>query len=80
MEKCLAEDIRGTLLLAEEGINGTIAGTAKGIENVLAYIRSDSRLSNLVHKESFADELPFLRMKVRLKKEIVSMGEPGIDP
>jgi UPF0176 protein len=80
LEKCLAEDIRGTLLLAEEGINGTIAGTAKGVANVLAYIRSDPRLSKLVHKESCADEPPFLRMKVRLKKEIVSMGVPGIDP
>ena len=80
LEKCRAEDIRGTLLLAEEGINGTIAGTGKGVANVLAYIRSDPRLSNLVHKESFTDEPPFLRMKVRLKKEIVSMGVPGIDP
>ena len=80
LEKCLAEDIRGTLLLAEEGINGTIAGSVKGIENVLAYIRSDPRLSKMVHKDSFADEPPFLRMKVRLKKEIVSMGVPGIDP
>ena len=80
LEKCIAEDIRGTLLLAEEGINGTIAGTGEGVANVLAYIRSDPRLSSLVHKESFTDELPFLRMKVRLKKEIVTMGMPGIDP
>ena len=80
LEKCLAEEIRGTLLLADEGINGTIAGTGKGVANVLAYIRSDPRLSKLVHKESFTDEPPFLRMKVRLKKEIVSMGVPGIDP
>jgi len=80
LEKCLAEDIRGTLLLAEEGINGTIAGTREGVENVLAYIRSDPRLSPLVHKDSFAEETPFLRMKVRLKKEIVSMGVPDIDP
>ena len=80
LEKCLAEDIRGTLLLAEEGINGTIAGTRQGVANVLTYIRSDPRLSKLVHKDSFADEAPFLRMKVRLKKEIVSMGVPGIDP
>lgn len=80
LEKCLAEDIMGTLLLAEEGINGTIAGSPEGIANVLAYIRSDSRLAGLVHKESYADEPPFLRMKVRLKKEIVTMGVANIDP
>ncbi len=80
LEKCLGENLMGTLLLAEEGINGTIAGSPEGISNVLAYIRSDPRLANLVHKDSYADEPPFLRMKVRLKKEIVTMGVPSIDP
>jgi UPF0176 protein len=80
MSTCLSEGVMGTLLLAEEGINGTIAGTHEGVANVLAYIRSDPRFANLVHKESYADEPPFLRMKVRLKKEIVTLGVEGIDP
>lgn len=80
LEKCLAENVMGTLLLAREGVNGTIAGPQKGIQNVLAHLRSDPRLAELIHKESWADEPPFLRMKVRLKREIVTMGEPDIDP
>jgi UPF0176 protein len=80
LEKCLCEDVLGTLLLAEEGINGTIAGSLSSVQNVLAYLRLDSRFSGLVYKESFAHEPPFLRMKVRLKKEIVTMGVTTIDP
>ena len=80
LKECLSEDVLGTLLLAEEGINGTIAGTPRGVSNVLAYIRSDPRLLNLVHKDSYAVQPPFLRMKVRLKKEIVTMGVPSINP
>jgi UPF0176 protein len=78
--QCDALGITGTLLLAEEGINGTIAGTRSGIEQILAYLRSDPRLADLEHKESAADQPPFYRMKVKLKKEIVTMGVPGIDP
>ncbi len=80
LECCQKNGIFGTLLLAEEGINGTIAGSREGIDRVLAHLRSDSRLAALVHKESFTDEPPFYRMKVRLKKEIVTMGVPGTDP
>lgn len=80
LEKCLAESVMGTLLLAEEGVNGTIAGAPEGVANVLAYLRSDLRLADLKHKDSYAEEPPFLRMKVRLKKEIVTMGVDGIDP
>ena len=72
--------IKGTLLLASEGINGTIAGTDEGIANILAFIRSQPEFKNLVHKESRASKMPFLRMKVRLKKEIVTMGVENIDP
>jgi UPF0176 protein len=72
--------IKGTLLLAAEGINGTIAGTDEGIANILAFIRSQPEFKNLVHKESRASKMPFLRMKVRLKKEIVTMGVENIDP
>lgn len=79
-EKCLNEKIMGTVLLAKEGINGTIAGSKKSITNILEYIRSDGRLCDLVYKVSYTDKPPFLRMKVRLKKEIVTMGVPGINP
>ena len=77
---CEARGIRGTLLLAEEGINGTIAGTAQAISEVLAYLKKDERLADLECKFSYNTDRPFLRMKVKLKKEIVTMGRPGIDP
>lgn len=77
---CLANDIKGTLLLASEGINGTVAGPEEGIRALLAYLRSIPSFKGLVHKESWASAPPFARMKVRLKKEIVTMGVPGIDP
>ncbi len=70
----------GILLLASEGVNGTIAGSREGIDNALNAIRALPGCSNLEHKESFAVEKPFRRMKVRLKKEIVTMGVPGVDP
>lgn len=76
----LAQNVRGTLLLANEGINGTIAGPRAGIDTVLGWLREDPRLADLEHKESFHDEHPFLRTKVKLKKEIVTMGVEGIDP
>jgi UPF0176 protein len=78
--RCDALGITGTLLLAEEGINGTIAGTRSGIDRILEYLRSDPRLADLQHKESSAELPPFYRMKVKLKKEIVTMGVPDIDP
>ena len=72
--------IRGSILLASEGVNGTIAGSQAGVERVLAHLRADPRLSALVEKASFAERMPFGRLKVRLKKEIVSLGVAGIDP
>lgn len=77
---CEAQNVRGTLLLAPEGINGTIAGPEAGVRSVLAYLRQDPRLAQLTHKEAWADKLPFYRMKVRLKKEIVTMGMPDVHP
>jgi len=74
------QGVRGTLLLAEEGINGTIAGSRAGIDCVLAWLQQDPRLRPLDHKESLHDQLPFHRAKVKLKKEIVTMGIEGIDP
>ncbi|NQZ60462.1 MAG: rhodanese-related sulfurtransferase [Lentisphaeraceae bacterium] len=72
--------IRGTLLLAAEGINGTIAGTQEGVDALLAWLENDSRLKPLTCKLSFTEEIPFNRTKVKLKKEIVTMGVEGIDP
>jgi len=80
LEKCKAEDVYGTLLLAREGINGTIAGPEIGIRNVLDFISADNRIGPIAHKESWAGEIPFLRMRVRLKKEIVTMGVPTVNP
>jgi UPF0176 protein len=77
---CRENGVRGTLLLAAEGINGTIAGSREGIDTVLDALRSDPRLADLEHKESIHDKPPFLRMKVKLKKEIVTLGVEGIDP
>lgn len=80
MSHCEAQGIRGTILLAAEGINGTIAGSRQAIDSVLSFLRSDPRLVDLEHKESSADSQPFDRMKVRLKKEIVTLGLPEIEP
>jgi UPF0176 protein len=77
---CEEQQIKGTILLAEEGINGTIAGAPESVHGVLDYLRRDSRLADLVHKEAFAAEMPFYRMKVRLKREIVTLGVPGVSP
>ena len=80
LEVCLEHGVKGTLLLANEGINGTIAGSREGIDGVLDYLRADPRLARLEHKESIDEHMPFYRMKVKLKKEIVTMGVEGIDP
>lgn len=73
-------DVKGTLLLAAEGINGTIAGPQTGIETVLSFLSKQAGLDNISHKESYSNENPFHRTKVKLKKEIVTMGIEGIDP
>jgi UPF0176 protein len=80
LDACLRAGTRGTLLLAPEGINGTIAGSREAIDAVLGYLRSDPRLADLEHKESRDERMPFHRMKVKLKKEIVTMGVAGVDP
>ena len=73
-------DIKGTVLLAREGINGTIAGEKDNINKVLEYLRLDQRLNNLEHKYSYSKKIPFKRLKVKLKKEIVTLGISNIDP
>ena len=77
---CLDAGICGTILIASEGINGTIAGSREGLDAVLTWIRAMPGFEGLEHKESWSDEKPFIKMKVRLKKEIVKMGVPGTDP
>lgn len=80
LELCRKEGVKGILLLAKEGINGTIAGSDAAIEAVLNHIRSFPRCEALEVKNSRAYEVPFLRMKVRMKREIVTMGQDNIDP
>jgi len=74
------ESILGTFLLAPEGINGTFAGSRKGVDSVIKWLKQDIRFSNLEVKESYVDEQPFYRTKVKLRKEIVTMGIEDIDP
>lgn len=80
LDKMLALDVRGTLLLAYEGINGTVSGARENVDALLGWLLADARFEGLEHKESLAPKHPFLRTKVKLKKEIVTMGIEGIDP
>jgi UPF0176 protein len=77
---CQEQGIKGTILLAAEGINATISGSRQAIDALLSFLRSDPRLADLEPKESYAEGPPFERMKVRLKKEIVTLGLPEIAP
>ena len=77
---CTERGVKGTLLLAHEGVNGTISGGKTAIADVLSYLRSDERLTDLDCKFSYHEERPFLRMKVKLQREIVTMGLAGADP
>jgi UPF0176 protein len=80
LELCLKLGIRGTLLLAEEGINGTMAGPHEGMAELIAWLEARNEIGRLDVKYAEAQEMPFHRMKVRLKKEIVTLGVDGIDP
>lgn len=80
LDFCLAQEVKGSILLAAEGINGTIAGSRSGIDAVLAHLQQDSAFADMTHKKSTADFMPFGRMKVRLKQEIVNLGRPDITP
>lgn len=77
---CDAGGVRGSLLLAPEGINGTIAGPRAGLDAALAAIRALPGCADLEWKESSAQTMPFAKLKVRLKREIVTMGQPHVDP
>ena len=80
LQRCLDLRLRGTFLLAPEGINGAVAGSREGVDGILDSLRAEPRFADLVHKESRAAECPFHRMKVKLKQEIVSLGIEGVDP
>ncbi len=80
LDTMLKNDVKGTLLIAAEGINGTISGSRQGIDNVLDYLRSIEAIGSFTFKESYTSEQPFYRTKVKLKKEIVTMGIEDIDP
>jgi UPF0176 protein len=80
LDTCRSNGIKGTILLAAEGINGTIAGEPGALARTMAFIRSMPEFADLESKESHAEDMPYQRMKVRLKKEIVTMGVPGVDP
>ena len=79
-EQCSANGIKGTILLAHEGINGTVAGEPAAIDALISFLRAIPGCAELDVKYSHANEMPFYRMKVRLKKEIVTLGVDGIDP
>ncbi|WP_298921846.1 rhodanese-related sulfurtransferase [uncultured Roseobacter sp.] len=79
-ELCRAQNVQGTLLLACEGINGTIAGSRAGIDAVIRYLRALPGCADLEWKEATSQDAPFGKMKVRVKREIVTMGQPDIDP
>lgn len=80
LDLCVAQGVKGTLLLAREGINGTIAGSDAAIDAVLTHVRALPGCAAIDVKFSHAAAMPFHRMKVRLKREIVTMGQPDIDP
>lgn len=80
LEKMRELNIKGTFILAAEGINGTVSGTRESIDSILNYLKSDERLSDLEHKESYSDSQAFYRTKVKLKKEIVTLGVEDLDP
>ena len=77
---CEHEGIKGTILIAAEGVNGTVAGPSQGIARLWRHIAALPGCADFEHKESSAQTMPFKRMKVRLKKEIVTMGQPNVDP
>lgn len=80
LDVMLDNNVKGTLLLAAEGINGTVAGEQSSIDCLLRWLKADARLRELRYKVSFDNEVPFYRTRVKLKKEIVTMGVEGVDP
>jgi UPF0176 protein len=80
LECCQAQGVKGTILLAHEGINSTLAGPELGVLAALAWLKQDARFEDLTYKSAWTKELPFERLKVKLKAEIVTLGLPEVDP
>ena len=80
LDSCIRENLRGTILLAPEGINLCLAGAAEGVENLRRVLEEDDRLAGMDFKESRSPITPFRRLKVKIKNEIIAFGVPGIDP
>lgn len=80
LDVCIEQGVKGTLLLASEGVNGTIAGPRAGIDTVIAHLKGLPGCADLEWKEATSPTAPFPRMKVRIKREIVTMGQPDVDP
>jgi len=80
LEYSQAQNLKGTILLASEGINATLAGNRQEIDNILIFLKKDTRFADLTHRESSCENLPFQRLKVRLKKEIVTFGQESVNP
>jgi len=79
-QQCAALGIRGTILLAQEGINATIVGTRSAIDQLRTFLKSDLNFDALEYKESLVECVPFKRLKVKVKREIVTLGQPIANP
>jgi len=79
-KQCNESDVLGTIILATEGINATIAGPKRGVDKVLAFIRSDSRLAIMPHRECPTESLTFHRLRIIIRPEIVTLGDPSVNP
>ncbi|MBE9159683.1 rhodanese-related sulfurtransferase [Nodosilinea sp. LEGE 06152] len=80
LERCLGWELRGTILLASEGLNATVAGSRRGIDQLLEWLHQHPEIGAFTHQESTTTHAPFERMKVKLKPEIVTLGRPEINP
>lgn len=80
LENCLAWGLRGTILVASEGLNATVAGSRQGVDQLLEWLHQYPEIGNFTHQEATTDEAPFARMKVKLKQEIVTLGRPEVNP
>ena len=78
--QCEESEVLGTVILAEEGINATIAGPEKGIAEVMAFLRSDPRLTDMEHRETTTDRITFHRLRIIKRPEIVTLGDPTVNP